>query len=72
MMKVVTFKNKSVPVYYPSEHNQYYDLLHAKLAELALDFEFYKRWKRIKSVEVIRDVAIFQYNDGTKLYLEVS
>jgi hypothetical protein len=39
---------------------------------MELDFDFRKKWKRIKSVEMVRDVAIFQYNDGTKLYLEVS
>ncbi|GGG06792.1 hypothetical protein [Paenibacillus abyssi] len=72
MMKVITFKNKSIPVYFPAEKGQYYDLLNTKLDEMSLDFEFRKRWKMVKSVEVVRDVAIFQYNDGTKLYLEVS
>ncbi|RXZ82717.1 hypothetical protein EBB07_09500 [Paenibacillaceae bacterium] len=72
MMKVITFKRKSVPVFFRSDNTQYYDQLNAKLAEMSNNFDFRKRWKRIKSVEVIRDVAIFQYNDGTRLYLEVS
>lgn len=46
-------------------------LLPDKLKEYELNFDFRKRWKRIASVEMSRDVAIFQYNDGTKLYLEV-
>jgi len=72
MIKVITFSNRSVPVYFPSDNADSYNLLHAKLAEMKLNFDFRKKWKRIKSVQVIRDVAIFQYNDGTKLYLEVS
>ncbi|WP_054026216.1 hypothetical protein [Bacillus sp. FJAT-28004] len=71
MMKIVTFKSRSVPVYYPNEKSASVDLLHHKLYELELDFDFRKKWRRIKSVEMVRDVAIFQYNDGTKLYLEV-
>lgn len=72
MMRVITFKNRSVPVYYPNEQSASVDMLHHKLYEMELDFSFRKKWKRIKSVEMVRDVAIFQYNDGTKLYLEVS
>ncbi|CAM4095263.1 hypothetical protein L1N85_10520 [Paenibacillus alkaliterrae] len=71
MMKIVTFKSRSVPVYYLNEQSAAVDMLHHKLYELELDFDFRKKWRRIKSVEMVRDVAIFQYNDGTKLYLEV-
>lgn len=72
MMKIIKFKNRSVPVYFPHDKLQNYDKLNIKLHELEYDFSFRKKWKTIKSVEVVRDVAIFQYNDGTKLYLEVS
>jgi len=72
MMKIITFKNRSVPVYYPNEQATSVEQLHDKLLELEFNFDFRKKWKRISKVEVIRDVAIFQYNDGTKLYLEVS
>lgn len=72
MMRIITFKNRSVPVYYPTEQSASVELLNHKLSEMELDFDFRKRWRRIKSVEMVRDVAIFQYNDGTKLYLEVS
>ena len=72
MMKVITFKNRTVPVYLPNDKTQNYQLLNSKLHELELDFAFRKKWKSIKSVEMVRDVAILQYSDGTKLYLEVS
>lgn len=72
MMRIITFKDRSVPVYFKQEGTASVELLHHKLYEMELDFSFRKKWKRIKSVEMVRDVAIFQYNDGTKLYLEVS
>lgn len=72
MMKIITFKNRSVPVYYRNDQSAAVELLNNKLHEMELNFDFRKKWKRIHSVEMIRDVAIFQYNDGTKLYLEVS
>lgn len=72
MIKVITFKNRTVPVYLPNDKTQNYQLLNNKLQELELDFTFRKKWKSIQSVEMVRDVAILQYNDGTKLYLEVS
>lgn len=71
MMNIITFKNRSVPVYYAPGQENALKMLPEKLYEMELDFEFRKRWKRIKSVEMVRDVAIFQYDDGTKLYLEV-
>jgi len=72
MMKIIKFKDRSVPVYFPSEKPHNYEKLNNKLQELEFDFSFRKKWKTITSVEMVRDVAIFQYNDGTKLYLEVS
>lgn len=72
MMKIITFKSRSVPVYYTTEQATSVEQLHHKLLEMEFNFDFRKKWKRISKVDVIRDVAIFQYNDGTKLYLEVS
>lgn len=72
MMKIITYKNKSVPVFYAVEKAQNYHKLNNKLQELEYDFNFRKKWKIVQSVEMVRDVAILQYNDGTKLYLEVS
>ncbi|WP_337104050.1 hypothetical protein [Paenibacillus sp. YIM B09110] len=72
MMRIINFKKRSVPVYYPNEQSALVELLNHKLHQMELDFDFRKKWRRIKSVEMVRDVAIFQYTDGTKLYLEVS
>lgn len=72
MMKIITFKKRSVPVYFPEQHPMSVERFNDKLRELEMNFDFRKKWKRIKSVEMVRDVAILQYSDGTKLYLEVS
>lgn len=72
MVTVITLKNKSIPVYLSAGQQHYLEPLSAKLGELSMQLDFYKKWKRIRSVELVRDVAILSYSDGTKLYLEVS
>ncbi|MEF2247021.1 MULTISPECIES: hypothetical protein [unclassified Paenibacillus] len=72
MMKIITFKNRSVPVYCNKDNNALVEQIHHKLQDLELNFEFRRKWKRIHFIEVIHEVAILQYNDGTKLYMEVS
>ncbi|MFC5453054.1 hypothetical protein [Paenibacillus aestuarii] len=68
----IKFINKTIPVVnYTHKHSQI-ELLRQKLKELELHFEFRKKLKMISLIEIIGDVAIFKYNDGTKLYLEVS
>ncbi|QYR21333.1 hypothetical protein KZ483_27285 [Paenibacillus sp. sptzw28] len=71
MMTSITFKKRSVPVHYSSGQRHCLELLHRKLKEMDYNFDFCKKWRRIASVELVYDVAILQYNDGTKLYLEV-
>lgn len=72
MMKTIYYKKRSVPVYVGNEQVELVDMLAVKLEEMSSNFDFHKRWKRIMSVQMVRGVAIFQYSDGTKLYLEVS
>lgn len=72
MVKMITYKNQSVPVFCNVGKSHSYQKLNNKLHELEFDFAFRKKWKSIQSVEMVRNVAILQYNDGTKLYLEVS
>ncbi|MEW9698801.1 hypothetical protein [Paenibacillus sp. SI8] len=68
----IKFINKTIPVHNYTHKNSQMDLLSKKLKELELHFEFRKKLKMISLIEIIGDVAIFKYNDGTKLYLEVS
>lgn len=73
-MQAVTirFKSKSIPVLNYTHKVSQMELLTNKLKELELNFEFRKKLRMISLIEIIGDVAIFKYHDGTKLYLEVS
>jgi hypothetical protein len=68
----ILFKNKTIQVLNYTHKSSHLELLKDKLKELELDFEFRKKLKMISLIEIIGDVAIFKYHDGTKLYLEVS
>lgn len=68
----IRYKNKAIPVLNYTYKVSHMELLTNKLYELELDFEFRKKLKMISMIEIIGDVAIFKYHDGTKLYLEVS
>ncbi|MNI11477.1 hypothetical protein D3C73_646240 [compost metagenome] len=68
----IRYKNKPITVINYTHKQSQLELLILKLKEMELDFEFRKKLKMISIIEIIGDVAIFKYHDGTKLYLEVS
>ncbi|MGG1550713.1 MULTISPECIES: hypothetical protein [Paenibacillus] len=68
----IKFKDKLIPVMNFTHKRSHMELLSSKLTELEYNFEFRRKLKMISMIEIIGDVAIFKYNDGTKLYLEVS
>ncbi|WNR42238.1 hypothetical protein [Paenibacillus roseipurpureus] len=68
----IRFKDKTIPVMNFTHKHSHMELLNTKLKEYELHFEFRRKLKMISLIEIIGDVAIFKYNDGTKLYLEVS
>jgi len=67
---VLQFYQKSIPVF-RYHANADIQALRQKVNELKYDFMFRKRWRRIVSIDLGSEVAIFKYSDGTKLYLEV-
>jgi hypothetical protein len=71
-VSVISYKNKPIRVQLNLSGPQNLKLLKLKLDEMELNFEFRKKLKKLSTVELVNDVAIFIYNDGTKLYLEVS
>jgi hypothetical protein len=71
-ISVISFKNKSIPVQYNLSGPHYLTSLNNKLVEMEFNLDFRRKLKKISSIELISDVAILIYNDGTKLYLEVS
>jgi hypothetical protein len=68
----ISYKKRTIPVLNHTGNTKRIGLLNAKLQELEFDFEFRKKLKKIALIEMIGDVAIFKYHDGSKLYLEVS
>lgn len=68
----IHYKDKTIAVLNYTHKASHLVLLNNKLMEMELDFEFRKKLKIISLIEIIGDVAIFKYHDGTKLYLEVS
>jgi hypothetical protein len=68
----IRFKNKAIPVINYNQKVSHMDLLTTKINKLEFNFEFRRKLKMISFIEIIGDVAIFKYHDGTKLYLEVS
>ncbi|MBP1995259.1 hypothetical protein [Paenibacillus eucommiae] len=68
----IRYKNKVIPVLNYTHKVSHMEFLSNKLKENEMNFEFRKKLKMISIIEIIGDVAIFKYHDGTKLYLEVS
>lgn len=68
---VINCYDKAIPVYCLDDSVNL-TALERKILEFRYDFMFRSKWRRIVSIELIREVAIFKYTDGTKLYLEVA
>ncbi|MFD2615617.1 hypothetical protein [Paenibacillus gansuensis] len=68
----ISYKNKSIPVHNTSGDTTHLKHLHCKLNELKLNLDFRRKMKQISAIELVGDVAIFKYADGTKLYMEVA
>ncbi|ANE48626.1 hypothetical protein SY83_00980 [Paenibacillus swuensis] len=69
---MISYKNKQITVHSALGSAANLNLLYTKLDEMQYDFDFRKKLKKISFIEMVGDVAIFKYTDGTKLYLEVS
>lgn len=68
---VLRFKDLSIPVTFFSSQSASIGSLERLFREHELNFDFRRKLKKISSIEMIGEVAIFKYLDGTKLYLEV-
>ncbi|WP_127585430.1 hypothetical protein [Paenibacillus koleovorans] len=67
----ISFKNRPIVVYQYAS-TAMLGRLNAKMNEMEYNFEFRRKLKQVMSIELMSHVAIFQYRDGTKMYLEVS
>lgn len=69
---VITFKKQQIPIVYGKGSLSLLQQLIRKMQEKETDFNFRRKLKGVRSIELVREMAIFQYTDGTKYYLEVS
>lgn len=72
MMDVLCFGRRAVPLQNRANRLECRKLLNDRLQEMALDLEFRRKWKKVTTVELMSQAAIFKFSDGTKLYLNIS
>lgn len=68
---VIKFKNRSIPVTFFNKDSASLEDLEKLFQSLELQLDFRRKLKKISSIEMVGEVAVFKYHDGTKLYLEV-
>ena len=69
---VLKFGKRAVPVENRGRMMGNRERFDTKMRELADDLEFRRRWRQVSKIELWSDAAIFQLEDGTKWYLNIS
>ncbi|GAB2696885.1 hypothetical protein ACFQWB_12215 [Paenibacillus thermoaerophilus] len=72
MRKCITFKKKVIWVNERKSAPNSTELLMRKLEELEYNLDFRRKLKKILYIDIVNNVAVFIYADGSKLYLDVS
>ncbi|MFC5703671.1 hypothetical protein ACFPVX_20490 [Cohnella faecalis] len=68
---IIMFGKRAVPLDNRAKKEGSRQRLNERVHELADDLEFRRRWKRVNSIELWSDAAIFRLNDGSKWYLNI-
>lgn len=68
---VFKYKGQTIPVIFFNKDAASIESLHKLFEAQEYNFEFRRKLKKISSIEMIGEVAVFKYFDGTKLYMEV-
>lgn len=69
---VIKFKERTIPVTFLNSKSAPLSSLQKLFQDMEYHFEFRRKLKKISSIEMVGEVAVFKYFDGTKLYMEVS
>lgn len=64
--------NRAVPVVNRGRRADNRERLNVKVREMANNLEFRRKWKRAAKIELWSDAAIFQLEDGSRWYLNIS
>lgn len=68
---VIKFKERTIPVTFFNKDSASVEALRKLFESMELNFEFRRKLRKISSIEMVGEVAVFKYFDGTKLYMEV-
>lgn len=69
---VLKFGKRAVPIENRGRRTGNRERFDIRVREMADDLEFRRRWKKVSKIELWSDAAIFQLEDGTKWYLNIS
>ena len=66
------FKQHTIPVTFFNQEAAPLSSLEKLFESMEYHLDFRRKLKKIASIEMVGEVAVFKYFDGTKLYMEVS
>jgi hypothetical protein len=69
---VLLFAKRAVPLDNRAIKAGSRERLDDRVRQMAGDLEFRRRWKQVSRIELWSTAAIFQLDDGTKWYLNIS
>lgn len=69
---VILFGKRAVPLDNRAIKTGSRQRLHERVCQLSGDLEFRRRWKMVSKIELWSNAAIFELDDGTKWYLNIS
>ena len=71
-MQSVKFGKRAVPIENRARQAGCRERFNDRVRQMADDLEFRRRWKKVEKIELWSNAAIFQLDDGTKWYLNIS
>ncbi|WEK53067.1 MAG: hypothetical protein P0Y55_10710 [Candidatus Cohnella colombiensis] len=69
---VVLFGKRAVPLENRAKAQSSRSRFNSRIRSMSDDLDFRRRWKHVQFIELWSDAAIFQYDDGTKWYMNIS
>lgn len=70
--EVMLFGKRAVPIDNRAMKAESRERFNSRVRQLAGDLEFRRRWKAVSKIELWSSAAIFEFDDGTKWYLNIS
>ncbi|WP_123039803.1 hypothetical protein [Cohnella candidum] len=71
-LDVILFGKRAVPIDNRARMAESRKKFDDRVREMADDLEFRRQWKKVSKIELWSSAAIFQFDDGSKWYLNIS